>query len=139
MTSIIVLSTGTSATCLGAFLAAVFGSRFFLAVGFVALGPARRILDFAFCGVARFTAFLLAGLALALPRCELFLRVETRFFALAMAVSCEVCRRHANPEALNHAAIIFQRFATRFHGCGRDRKTASAPELAPGISVVGDK
>ena len=29
-------------------------------------------------------------------RFERFLRVATRFFALAMAVSCEVCRRQAN-------------------------------------------
>ena len=36
-----------------------------------------------------------AGLVLALPRFELFLRVATRFCALAMAVSCEICRRHA--------------------------------------------
>jgi hypothetical protein len=39
--------------------------------------------------------FLRACLALALPRLELFLRVATRFFALAMAVSREVCRRQA--------------------------------------------
>ena len=44
---------------------------------------------------ARFAAFLRAGLALVLPRFELFLRVATRFFALAMSVSCEVCRRQA--------------------------------------------
>jgi hypothetical protein len=42
------------------------------------------------------------------------------------------------PRQLNHVAIIFQRFATRFHGCGWGRKTAFAPELAPGISVAGD-
>jgi hypothetical protein len=40
-------------------------------------------LDFAFFGVMRFAAFLRAGLTLALPRFELFLRVATRFFALA--------------------------------------------------------
>ena len=44
-------------------------------------------------GIARFTAFLRVGLALAFPRFEAFLRVAMRFFALAMAVSCEVCRR----------------------------------------------
>jgi hypothetical protein len=92
ITSMIVVSTGTSTTFLGAFLAAVFGGRFFLAAGFVVLMPARRTLDFAFFGIARFAAFLRAGLALALPRFELFLRAATRFFALAMAVSCEVCR-----------------------------------------------
>jgi hypothetical protein len=32
---------------------------------------------------------LRAGLALALPRLELFLRVATRFFALVMVVTCE--------------------------------------------------
>jgi hypothetical protein len=37
--------------------------------------PARRTLDFACLGVVRFAAFLRAGLALALPRFELFLRV----------------------------------------------------------------
>jgi hypothetical protein len=52
-----------------------------------------------FWGVVRFAAFMRAGLALALPRFELFLRVATRFFALAMAVPCEVCRRQANLEA----------------------------------------
>jgi len=49
-------------------------------------------LDFACFGFVRFAVFLRAGLALALPRLELFLRVATRFFALAIAVSCEVCR-----------------------------------------------
>jgi hypothetical protein len=103
ITSMIVSSTGTSTTCLGAFLgaflAAVFGGRCFLATGFGPPLPARRTLDFARFGVVRFAAFLRAGLALALPRFELFLRVATRFFALAMAVSCEVCRRQANLEA----------------------------------------
>jgi hypothetical protein len=67
----------TGTPCLGAFLGAifvtVFGGRFF--------------------GVARFAAFLRAGLALAFPRFEALLRIATRFFALAMGVSCEVCRR----------------------------------------------
>jgi hypothetical protein len=53
-------------------------------------------LDFTSFGVVRFAAVLRAGLGLALPRFELFLRVATRFFALAMAASCEVCRRQAN-------------------------------------------
>jgi hypothetical protein len=35
-----------------------------------------------------------AGLALALPRFELFLRAATRIFALAMAISPEACGRH---------------------------------------------
>jgi hypothetical protein len=99
ITSMIVSSTGTT-TCLGAFLgaflAAVFGGRFFLTAGFGAPLPAGRTLDFAALGVVRFAAALRVGLALALPRFELFLRVATRFFALAMAISCEVCRRQAN-------------------------------------------
>jgi len=85
----IVSSTDTT-TCLGvflgAFLAAVFGGRFFLTAGFGAPLPARWTLDFAFVGVVRVAAFLRAGLALALPRFEVFLRVATRFFALAMAM-----------------------------------------------------
>ena len=44
-------------------------------------------------GIARFTALLRVGLALAFPRFGAFLRVAIRLFALAMAVSCEVCRR----------------------------------------------
>lgn len=40
--------------------------------------------------------FLRADLALAFPRFEAFLRVALRFFALAMVVSCEVCRRQVN-------------------------------------------
>jgi hypothetical protein len=97
----IVSSTGTSTTrlgvLLGAFLAAVFGGRCFLAMGFGAPLPARRTSDFAFFGVVRSAAVLRAGLALAWPRFELFLRVATRFFA--MAVSCDVCRRQANLKA----------------------------------------
>jgi len=45
----------------------------------------RRTFDFAFFGLARLAARTI--LALASPRCELFLRAGTRFFALAMAVS----------------------------------------------------
>ncbi|MGB8042519.1 MAG: hypothetical protein WCF66_06120, partial [Pseudolabrys sp.] len=86
----IVSSTGTSAACLGvllgAFLAAIFDCRCLLDMGFAA----PLTLDFARFGVMR---FFRACLALALPRLELFLRVATRFFALAMAVSREVCRR----------------------------------------------
>ena len=95
ITSMIVSSTGTPTTCLGgfvgAFLAATFDGRCFLAMGFAA----PLTLDFACFGFVRFAAFLRAGLALALPRLELFLRVATRFFALAMVVTCEVCRRQA--------------------------------------------
>jgi hypothetical protein len=69
ITSMIVSSTGTSTTCLGAFLgaflAAIFDGRCFLAMGFAAPLTARRTLDFAFFGVVRFVAFLRAGLALA--------------------------------------------------------------------------
>jgi hypothetical protein len=64
----------TATPCLGGFLdaifAAVFGGRFF--------------------GVARFAVFLRAGLTLAFPRFEAFLRIARRFFAFAMAVPCEV-------------------------------------------------
>jgi hypothetical protein len=61
--------------------------------------PARRTLDLAFFGIARFAAFLCAGLALALPRFELFSRAATRFFALAMALSCEIRRRQTHSDA----------------------------------------
>jgi hypothetical protein len=93
--------TGISITCL---LSAVSGGRFFLATGFVALMPARRILDFTFFGVACFAAILRAGLALALARFELFLRAATRFFALAMAISLEACGRHGHLNA-SHLAL----------------------------------
>jgi hypothetical protein len=103
ITSMIVSSTGTSTTCLGAFLgaflAAIFDGRCFLAMGFAAPLTARRTLDFAFFGVVRFVAFLRAGLALAWPRFELYLRVATRFFALAMIAPCEICRRQADLES----------------------------------------
>jgi hypothetical protein len=69
------VSSTTGIPCLRAFLggffAALFRGRFF--------------------GVARFDVFLCAGLALAFPRFEAFLRVARRFLALAMAVLCEVC------------------------------------------------
>ncbi len=68
----IVSSTGTT-TCLGAllgaFLAAVFGGRFFLTAGFGAPLPARRTLDFACFGFVRFAAFLRVGLALSPVKC----------------------------------------------------------------------
>jgi hypothetical protein len=90
ITSMIVSSTGTSTTCLGAFLGAfldaIFDGRCFLAMGFAAPLTARWTLDFGFFGVVLFAAFLRAGSALGLPRFEFFLRVTTRFFALAMIV-----------------------------------------------------
>src|SRR6266404_8024825 len=82
MTSITLVSTGISVTCL---LSAVSGGRFFFA-----LMPARRTLDFAFFGVTCFAANLRAGLAFAVLRFKLFLRAATRFFALAMAISCNM-------------------------------------------------
>jgi len=107
ITSMIVSSTGTPTTCLGgfvgAFLAATFDGRCFLAMGFAA----SLTLDFACFGFVRFAAFLRAGLALALPRLELFLRVATRFFALAMVVTCEVCRRQAK------SCFVFAQFVTQ--------------------------
>jgi hypothetical protein len=111
ITSMIVSSTGTT-TCLGvflgAFLAAVFGGRFFLTPGFGAPLPARWTLDFAFFSVARFAALLRPGLALALPRFELFLRVATRFFALAMAAPSEVCAGKPISKQANYADTISQ-------------------------------
>ena len=77
--SMILLSTGASNARVGAFLAADFGRGFFLGALIFA-----RTLDLDFLGAARFVAFLRAGLALALPRFELFLRAVTRFVALAM-------------------------------------------------------
>jgi hypothetical protein len=71
-------------------------------------------LDFAFFGVARFAALLRPGLALALPRFELFFRVATRFFALAMAASCELYRRQANLGA-SQLCCMPQRFTTHFY------------------------
>ena len=110
ITSMIVSSTGTSTTCLGAFLgaflAAIFDGRCFLAMGFAAPLTARWTLDFAFFGVVRFAAFLRAGSALALPRFELFLRVATRFFALAMIVPCEYAASTPISNQANYADII---------------------------------
>jgi hypothetical protein len=62
---------------------------------------------------------LRAGLTLALRRFELFLRVATRFFALAMAVPSESMRRQANLEAsqlmltLYNNPLIWQRIFRR--------------------------
>jgi hypothetical protein len=68
-----IVSSMTGTPCLGAFLGAIFAV----------------VLRGRFLGVARFDAFLRAGLALAFPRFEAFLRV--RFIALAMTVPCDVC------------------------------------------------
>jgi hypothetical protein len=106
----IVSSTGTSTTCLGAFLgaflAAIFDGRCFLAMGFAAPLTARWTLDFAFFGVVPFAAFLRAGSALGLPRFEFFLRVATRFFALAMIVPCEYAASTPISNQANYADII---------------------------------
>jgi hypothetical protein len=88
-TTSMIVSSMTGTPCLGAFLGAifvrVFGGRFF--------------------GVARLDAFLRAGLALAFPRFEAFLRVA-RFFALAMTVPCEVCPGELILKQSNPANII---------------------------------
>jgi len=93
-TSMIVSSiTGTPflGAFLGAIFAAVFAARFF--------------------GVARFDAFLRAGLVLAFPRFEAFLRVARRFLALAMAVPCEVCPGEPISKQSNSPNIIPQQLA----------------------------
>jgi hypothetical protein len=94
-TTSMIVSSITGTLCLGALLgaifAAVFGTRFF--------------------GVARFDAFLRAGLALAFPRFEAFLRVARRFLALAMAVPCEVCSGEPISKQSNSANIIRQQSA----------------------------
>ena len=132
MTSMTVVSTGICATCV---LPAVSGGRFFSAAGFFALMPARRTVDFAFFGVARFAANLRAGLALTLPRFELFLRAATRFFALAMAISCKACRRqgHLNTSAL--CCLNSKRFATSREGRPCLGTMSEAVMLAHGFSV----
>src|SRR5580692_2844256 len=79
ITSTIVSST-IGFRCLGAFFGAFFKVFFD-----VTLAAGLRVF---FLGAARLTAFLRAGLAF-LPFTA-FLRVALRFFALAMAVSCEV-------------------------------------------------
>jgi len=103
ITSMIVSSTGTSTNCLGVFLgtflAAIFDGRCFLVIGFAA----PLTFDFVCFGFVCLAAFLRAGLALALPRLELFFRVATRFFVLAMAVSCELCRPASQVLDFGHA------------------------------------
>jgi hypothetical protein len=89
---------------LGAIFAAVFADRFF--------------------GVARFDAFLRAGLALAFPRFDAFLRDARRFLALAMAVPCEVCPGEPISKQSNSPNIIPQRLAAPTlidFGCGQSR------------------
>lgn len=83
-------TTGISTAFLGALLAAVFDGRFFLAVDFREPPRACLTLDFTFFGAVRFAPYLRAGLALALPRFGLFLRVAAPFRALAMVISREV-------------------------------------------------
>jgi hypothetical protein len=78
-------------------------------MGFGAPLPARRTLDFAFFGVVRSAAVLRAGLALAWPRFELFLRVATRFFAMSPVTYAT--GRPISKQA-NYTDIISQRFAT---------------------------
>src|SRR5258708_25173223 len=132
MTSVTVVSTGIWATCL---LPAVSGGRFFSVAGFFVLMSARRALDFAFFGVARSAANLRAGLVLTLPRFELFLRAATRFFALAMAISCKACRRQGH---LNTSALCFlnsKRFATSREGLACLGTMSEAVMLAHGFSV----
>jgi hypothetical protein len=75
-------------------------------MGFAAPLTARRTLDFALFGVVRFVAFLRAGLALALPRFELFLRVTTRFFALAMIVPVKYAAGKPISNQPNYADIV---------------------------------
>jgi hypothetical protein len=75
-------------------------------MGFTAPLTARWTLDLAFFGVVPFAAFLRAGSALALPRFELFLRVATRFFALAMIVPCEYAASTPISNQANYADII---------------------------------
>jgi hypothetical protein len=88
---VVVSSTGAAIVCLdgrlSAFLSAVFGDRFFLAVDFRVSRVTLRTLDFAFFGATRFATFLRADVPCPLGRFEL-LRA-TRFFAFAMAASCE--------------------------------------------------
>src|ERR1700728_3220773 len=80
ITSTIVSST-IGCRCLGVSFGACFNAFFDVTL-------AAGLRDF-FLGAARLTAFLRPGLAF-LPFTAFFLRVALRFFALAMAVSCEV-------------------------------------------------
>jgi hypothetical protein len=71
-----------------AFLSAVFGNCFFLAVDFWVIWVFLRTLRFAFFGAARFVTFPRAGVACPFRRFELLL--ATRLLALAMAASREI-------------------------------------------------
>jgi hypothetical protein len=75
-------------------------------MGFTAPLTARWTLDLAFFGVVPFAAFLRVGSALGLPRFELFLRVATGFFALAMIVPCEYAASTPISNQANYADII---------------------------------
>jgi hypothetical protein len=90
-----IVSSMTGTPCLGAFLGAIFAAVF----------RAR------FFGVACFDVFLRAGLELAFPRFEVFLRVARRFPALAMAVPCEYAPIEPISKQSNWANIIRQQFA----------------------------
>jgi hypothetical protein len=135
----IVSSTGTSTTCLGAFLgaflAAIFDGCCFLAMGFAAPLTARWTLDFAFFGVLPFAAFLRAGSALGLPRFELFLRVATRFFALAMIVPCEYAASTLISNQANYAQSGHNKVSSLALGAFTwRRQQAEQPESG---SIVG--
>ena len=113
ITSMIVSST-TGTSCLGVFLnaffAMAFGGRFF--------------------GVARFVGFLRACLARTFPRFAAFLRVATRFFALAMAVPVKYVGGEPISEQSNSVNIIPQQFATPLlstSGWDKTLPTHSAP------------
>jgi len=87
ITSMIVSSTGASATRFSVFLealvAATFGGRCLFVLDLRATPPARRTFNFTFFAVARLAADLRLTLALALRCFEPFLRVAT--FVLAIA------------------------------------------------------
>jgi hypothetical protein len=87
-----VWSTGAAIVCLDgrlcAFLSAVFGDCFLLAIDFGMTRVTLRTLDFVFFGAARFVTFLRADVARPLRRFELLL--ATRLFDLAMAASSEI-------------------------------------------------
>lgn len=97
-------TTGVIGAFLGVFLGDFLGA--FFAVFFAAVFAGR------FFGAARFAAFLRKGLALAFPRFEAFLRVATRFFALAMAISREMCAGKPISKQANRADIIARRLVT---------------------------
>jgi hypothetical protein len=102
-------STGISTACLRASRAAAFGADFFLARAFTAFAALPFTLDFAFFDTARFDALARDDLERCFTRFELALRVDVRFFVLAMAVSCELTRQHATSTkqlARHHFAAI---------------------------------